>query len=63
MLEKRREKKVSLKCPHCQHEQHIGDFSWMGIFDDLDRFDKTVMCCTNCRRWYVILEDDEIVIY
>ena len=58
MLEKEEKRKFPVKCPHCQSEQHIGDFGWLGIFDDLDQFGKTVMCCSECRKYYIIREED-----
>lgn len=59
MLEKEEKRKFPVKCPHCQSEQHIGDVEWLGIFDDLDLFGKTVMCCQVCDKWYLIRDEDE----
>lgn len=59
MLEKEEKRKFPVTCPHCQKEQDIGDFGWLGIFDNLDRFGKTVMRCTECRDLYVISEKND----
>lgn len=59
MLEKEEKRKIPVKCPYCKNDQHIGDFGWLGIFDDLDMFGKTVMSCANCNRYYLIREEDD----
>lgn len=59
MLPNEEEKKFPVKCPHCQHDQPLDDFSWLGIFDDLSQFGKTVWRCVKCRKWFVIREEDD----
>ena len=59
MLEKEGKRKFLIICPHCQREQSLTDWSWLCIFDDLDRFGKTVVCCKDCRIWYIIRDDGD----
>lgn len=59
MLESKEQRKFKIICPHCKTKQHPGDFSWLGIFGDLDMFGKTVMYCTNCCKYYIIRDEDE----
>lgn len=59
MLEKEERRKRPLFCPRCNEEVIIGDFAWLEIFDDLDRFGKTVLKCPHCRRYFIIREEDE----
>lgn len=58
MLDSEEKKKFPVKCPHCEYDQPLGDFSWLGIFDDLSQFGKTVLRCVRCRKWFQIREED-----
>lgn len=59
MLEPEEQRKFKIVCPYCKTEQHLGDFSWLKIFDNLDMFGKTVLRCANCRRYYIIRDEDD----
>lgn len=59
MLEKEEARKFPVICPHCKTEVLITDFGWLGIFDDLDMFGKTVVCCTGCKLYFLIRDEDE----
>lgn len=65
MLKSEEEKKFPIICPCCETEVKYRDFYWLGIFDDLSIFGKTVVYCKHCKRLFVIREnsDGSIVIY
>ena len=52
-------KKFPVVCPHCRKEVEVGDFGWLEIFDDLSQFGKTVVHCPDCKRLFLIREEDE----
>ena len=59
MLEHEEKKKFRIVCPRCRNDIDVNDFAWLGIFDDLSQFGKTVMRCHHCKRWFIIREEDE----
>ena len=59
MLDEEEKRKFPVKCPRCYSDVHIGDFGWLGIFDDLDMFGKTVVKCSECRKYFIIREEEE----
>lgn len=59
MLEMEEKRKFPVTCPRCQHEQILGDYSWLEILDNLDMFGKTVVKCADCRKYYIIRDEGE----
>ena len=59
MLPSEEEKKFPIFCPRCDSKVDPGDFGWLGIFDDLSQFGKTVLLCPNCKKWFVIRDEGE----
>ena len=59
MLESEEKKKFPIKCPYCHREPYVGDIGWLTIFDDLSMFGKTVVKCSECRKLFIIREEDE----
>lgn len=59
MLESEEKRKFPVICPYCNTVLHIGTIGWLEIFDNLDMFGKTVVRCSECRRYFLIREEDE----
>lgn len=59
LLPEEEQKKFPVICPYCHKEQQLGDFAWLGVIDDLDIYGKTVMCCVDCKKYYVIRDDGD----
>lgn len=59
MLDKEEKRKFPIVCPHCKNNVVLGDCGWLGVFDDLSQFGKSVIHCGNCKNMFLIREEDE----